>query len=186
LTADEKTKQVKKITTYTNNCLKGKLMEKVLVLTAGERVRKVSYHLKERPNGNLKDGLNDIKKLLKYIIKETMATNERVTNDIKGLRGSFTDDYKSFQNSVMSMREDIKDCIENIELKRNESDNNSESGPVQEVVSSSPNLDQSEGNKTENVVVCREAEGNSRERETDGNRLEESENTENVINEHET
>jgi nucleoprotein TPR len=50
-------------------------------------------------------------------------------------------------------------------------------------VSSSPKPDQSEGNKTEEVV-CRDAEGNSRERETDGNTLEESEDMENVINVH--
>jgi hypothetical protein len=70
-----------------------------------------------------------------------------VTNDIKGLGGSFTDDYKSLQNSVMSMREDIKDCIESIKLKRNESDNNTESGPVPEVVSSSLKPDQPEEKK---------------------------------------
>jgi hypothetical protein len=161
------------MTTYTNNCIKGKFKEEVLVFTARERVRKVPCHLKERPKGNFKDDLNNIKKLLKYIIKETIATNEIVT-----------DDYKSLQNSVMSMREDIKDCIESIKLKRNESDSNSESGPVPEVVSSSPKPDQSDGNKTEDVVVCRDAEGNSRERETDGNVLQESEDTENVINAH--
>jgi hypothetical protein len=40
--------------------------------------------VKERPKGNFKDGLNDIKKLLKYIIKETIATNETVTKVLKG------------------------------------------------------------------------------------------------------
>jgi hypothetical protein len=158
-------------------------MEEVLVFTAGEGVRKVPYNLKERPKGNCKDGLNDIKKLMEYIIKETIATNERVTNYYKGLRGNLTDDYKSLQNSVMPIREDIKDCTENIKLKRNES-NKSESRPVPEVVSSSPKPDQSEGNKTEDVVVCRDAEGNSREQETDGNTLEELEDTGNGINAH--
>jgi hypothetical protein len=72
----------------------------------------------------------------------------------------------------MSMREDIKHCIEIIKLKRNGSDN-SESGPIPEVVSSSPKPEQSAGNKTEDVAVCRDAGGNSREQETDGNTLEE-------------
>jgi hypothetical protein len=51
------------MTTYTNNCIKAKLKEEVLVFTAGERVRNVPYHLKKRPKGNFKDDLNDIKKL---------------------------------------------------------------------------------------------------------------------------
>jgi hypothetical protein len=51
------------MTMYTNNCIKGKLKEGVLVFMAGERVRKVPYHLKERPKENFKDDLNDIKKL---------------------------------------------------------------------------------------------------------------------------
>jgi hypothetical protein len=41
-------------------------------------------------------------------------------------------------------------------------------------VLSSPKPDQSEQNKIEDVVVCRDADGNSRERETDGKTLETS------------
>jgi hypothetical protein len=59
----------------------------------------VPCQLKETPNGNFKDGLNDIMKLLKYAIKETLATNEIVTNDYKEFRGSLTDEFKSLQNS---------------------------------------------------------------------------------------
>jgi hypothetical protein len=42
---------------------------------------------------------------------------------------SIRDDFKSIQNIGRSMKEDIKDCIESISLKRNESDN-SENGTV--------------------------------------------------------
>jgi hypothetical protein len=57
----------------------------------------------------------------------------------------------------------------NREEKLTEPDsNNSEREPITEVVSSSTKPDQSEENKTQDVVVCRDADGNSREREMGG------------------
>jgi hypothetical protein len=51
----------------------------------------------------------------------------------------------------------------NKEDKPAEPDDNSESGPVPEVESSSSKPDQSEGNKTETVVVCSDVNGKTLE-----------------------
>jgi hypothetical protein len=80
--------------TYTNNCIKGKLNEEVLVFTAGERDRNVPYHLKERSKGNFKADLNEIKKLLVYMIKETTATSERLTKENNSLLASVINEEK--------------------------------------------------------------------------------------------
>jgi hypothetical protein len=56
-------------------------------------------------------------------------------------------------------------CNMNKEKKITEpNSNNSKREPIPEVASSSPKPDQSVGNKTEDVVVCRDAEGGRMER----------------------
>jgi hypothetical protein len=69
------------MTTYTGNCIEGKIQEDVLEVTAGERDSDSPYQSPELPNGNTKETskrmsaseCNEIKKLLEYIIKENKA-----------------------------------------------------------------------------------------------------------------
>jgi hypothetical protein len=88
--------------------------------------------LRERTKRNLKNGSNDIMTLLYCAIKE-FEINKEITFEkykLKNSLMSIRDDFKSIQNIGRSIKEDIKDCIESISLKRNESDNSSESGTV--------------------------------------------------------
>jgi hypothetical protein len=94
------------------------------------------YQLREKSNGNFKNDLNDIMKLLKCAIKE-IKTNKEIKIEEHKLK-----------NGLISIRENIKNCTESINLKTNESDNNSESRTVTEVVSSSTKPDLSRTQKT--------------------------------------
>jgi hypothetical protein len=123
---------------YDEDLMKERSCKEALLFTAGEKGGE-PYHLRERSEVNFKNGLNDIMKLLKCVAKEIKTNNEIQLEE-----------YTFLKDSLMSIREDIKNCTESIKLKRNESDNNSESGTVREVVSSSAKPDQSEN--TENVI----------------------------------